>query len=717
MSADRGIAIDGRLDAVVDGSVLGWAWCPLEPTRRLEIVLMLNDRPVARRIADQERDSLRAAGIGDGAHAFGIALPPAAADGSRHTIRVLAGGQLTPLSPAAGFAVQAAPEGPWSATEFVPGDRPAGRRPSAERVAPPLPPAPARRPPLASASALTSADWSRRLAGARAWLAYRGITRATAPFVLLGTGCGFYFLLFVYLTRQFGFFQDEWEFIINRRGWNANAFLVPHVQSLLAVPILVYKLLFVTVGVQTTWPYRIPGFALHIACVAGLYVLARGRGGDWLALIPAGLLLVLGAGFEDELWGIMVSFLGSVAAGIWALICLDRKDRFGDVAAAVLIGVALASSSMGIPFAVAIAAELALVGRRRLWVVAIPVALYLLWDLDYGQSSLITANLPHVPGYDLQIGAYGFAGLLGLSTYVSGAGGVVEWIGIAMLAAAVLWLVRRLRWDRSLPTRAVTGIVGALALWSATALARYQDHQPYSSQYVYGSAVFILLTAIAFMHWRRVRAPVAAAIAVLGVAIAVVGYLPMHLYMLGRDSVDGRVAVAFGAAQIAGPAGDPAFIPDAHHLKYVTLGDYLRAARALGPLGLSPGAIERTRTSYRQLADTVLIGAERLAPRPAGASPAGTSCTRAQTTGATALVLSVAPGRSITVRAPSGGAGARIWLRRLSAAFPLFPQWTVGAQSDSTLALPRDASTLPWQVQIAGIGAAGAVQVIECPIA
>ena len=85
-------------------------------------------------------------------------------------------------------------------------------------------------------------------------------------------------------------------------------------------------------------------------------------------------MLFLGTAWPDVLWPFQIGFLSSLAAGIGALLALDREDRRGDVIAAVLLGVALASSSLGLPLLAALALEV--LGRpdrrSRWWIVALP---------------------------------------------------------------------------------------------------------------------------------------------------------------------------------------------------------------------------------------------------------------------------------------------------------------------------------------------------------
>jgi hypothetical protein len=48
-----------------------------------------------------------------------------------------------------------------------------------------------------------------------------------------------------------------------------------------------------------------------------------------------------------------------------------------------------------------------------------------------------------------------------------------------------------------------------------------------------------------------------------------------------------------------------------------------------------------------------------------------------------------------------------VWLRRLDGNFRFAPQWTVDRGSGSELSLPRDASSIPWHVQVLAASAVG----------
>jgi len=71
--------VNGRVDAIDQGRLFGWAYDPQAPDQRLAIRVLLDGNVIAEAIADRSRPDLKRNGIGDGSHAFEIALPEAAA--------------------------------------------------------------------------------------------------------------------------------------------------------------------------------------------------------------------------------------------------------------------------------------------------------------------------------------------------------------------------------------------------------------------------------------------------------------------------------------------------------------------------------------------------------------------------------------------------------------------------------------------------------------
>lgn len=72
---DNAKPMNGRVDAIDQGRIFGWAFDPMAPDQRLTIRVLLDGKAIAEAVADRNRPDLRRNGIGDGKHAFEIALP------------------------------------------------------------------------------------------------------------------------------------------------------------------------------------------------------------------------------------------------------------------------------------------------------------------------------------------------------------------------------------------------------------------------------------------------------------------------------------------------------------------------------------------------------------------------------------------------------------------------------------------------------------------
>jgi hypothetical protein len=73
---DMKFSPDGRLDLISDeGWVLGWAWYPEAPERRVIIEVLADGTVIGSAIANLHREDVLAAGFGDGCYGFSVALP------------------------------------------------------------------------------------------------------------------------------------------------------------------------------------------------------------------------------------------------------------------------------------------------------------------------------------------------------------------------------------------------------------------------------------------------------------------------------------------------------------------------------------------------------------------------------------------------------------------------------------------------------------------
>ena len=541
--------------------------------------------------------------------------------------------------------------------------------------------------------------------------AERGVGRPTAVGVALGGLMLAVAIVLLVVGRDTTFFFDEWNFILDRRGHAADVFLDGHNGHLSLLPVLAYKGLLETVGLDHYWLYRSLLVVLHLASGALVYALARRRTAPWPAFLAAALVLVLGAAWDDLLWAFQIGFLGSVAAGLAMLLALDRESGRGDALAAVALGASLACSGLGAAFAVAAVTELA-VGRRwrRLAIVCgPPLVLYGLWTLGYGGSDLRLSNVGDAPAFMVKMASAAAGGLAGVGSDFGRA--------LAAIAAiALVWWLSR----RPLSARGWGLLAGLVGYWALTALSRAHLGEPEAPRYIYLGGVLIVLLALELTGPRlpaRGRALIVAAALVGFAAVGNLGTLEGGGRGL-RDTADGLRAelAAFELVQDGVPA-ELQFTP--LRAPQIRAGAYLAAVEDYGSPALTPAELAAAGPAERQAADDVLRRVVPVAPAAGAFAAAGSPPTPVAAAGASATpvgaCLRMAPERSgatVDVGLPPTGLGvsassaapAELRVRRFGDGFPAEAQASVPAGGSATLRLPADDAGTPWVVRLTGSG-------------
>jgi hypothetical protein len=504
------------------------------------------------------------------------------------------------------------------------------------------------------------------------------------------------------------FYFDEWDFVLRRHRNTVGIFLEPHNEHFSLVPVAVYKLLFATAGLDHYEPYRIVALALHLVIGALVFLWVRSRAGDLLALAGAALLLFLGAGFEDVLWPFQIGFLFALAAGLGAFLLLERDSRAADVAAMVLLGVSLASASLGIPMALGAGAYLLVrpARRSRLWVVIVPLLLYGIWYADYGKSALKGKNITAAPPYTADEVAGAVGGVLGLA---------VEW-GRVLAAASVAGLavhIARLRdWSRSF----VMVLTTAVSFWILTALARAHLNEATSSRYLYAGGLFVLLIAAEAV---RGRAFSRRALWVVAGVVALAALSGMNMFKKGADGfrfTDRIVRAEITPLEIGGTHMSPLFAPDPAKAPQIVVGAY---QGAIADIGSSPAYSEAELAAldetHRRLADNVFVRGYRLSLLPGGRPPRGAAPVALRSTtvrvARRASCVMVTPRIAgapvvVSLRVPAGGMsleapGASVVLRRFASGYESATPLS-DAANRVLLRIPRDRSARPWFARLTG---------------
>jgi hypothetical protein len=541
------------------------------------------------------------------------------------------------------------------------------------------------------------AEWAWRSAAVW-WLVLAGL--------LLGGG------VFLYRqTRGSNFWFDEWEWILHRRGGSIASFLDPHNQHLSLIPVTIYKILFSTAGLGDYRPYRVLVTLCHLLVVALLFVYARRRIPPPMALLCSLLLLFFGPGWQNFLWPFQLAWLISLAAGLVALLMLDRRDLTGSVVAAVMIGVSLASSGIGVPITIGVVIEMLLrrAPRRELLILAIPIALYIIWWIGYQQAGFARHAVVLTPEFTANEAAATVAALLGLGGQIRPAqfgftGTLLDW-GRPLAVLALIGLGWRV-WRGGGPRPRLVGLLVMLAsLWILTALSRSGGllPDPTSSRYLYVGAVLVLLVIVELVASARWRAWAWAVATVIGVGAAISNFGGLRdgaRYLRQQGSQTTAALAALDISRGTGPDSAVASQLPGYPLIVVPARQYFATAHDLGSAVATPSNMSTLPEPARVSADAELVNIYHLAFVPAQLGADGCQLVKRQPYTATG---SASPGVAVTVPATGvsvtvSNGDANVGIRRFGDEYQ--PLGSIASGSTVALRVPIDSSAQPWRVSI-----------------
>ncbi len=537
-------------------------------------------------------------------------------------------------------------------------------------------------------------------------------TRRNAPLVLLGAAllaCGAMLLV---LTRELTFFQDTWEFLIDRRDLTVDNLLRPHNEHIVLIPVSIELFFLHVFGMSSARPEYLLLIAMSLVSAVLLFVYARRRVGDWLALMATALLLFVGPAWQDLLWPFELAFVGSVLFGIAMLVALDREDRTGDVLACIFLTIAAGFSSLGVAFMAAAAVHL-LVRRRergwgRAWFVAIPVVLFGIWYLGWGhdaESHLSPLNVLNSPRFAFEGVAVSLESLLGLSKApIEGPPEtVIGWGEPLLIGALALVVLQQIRRPGFSP--GFWPVLAAMATnWFLTAFNYVPGREPSTGRYMYAAGAFTLLVAVELLRdvrfSRRVMA-IMAAVTLAAVASNIHFFRDGRRWLLnqsvltkadlaGIDIARDHVAPEFEL----GPevAGTPSLVD-------VFAGRYFEAEDEFGTPAYTPRELTEAPEPGPRQADVVIAQALPLKTvTSSGAATPGKGC---ELGGGPQAPADTPLGPGVTKILAEPGPQVSIGLARY-AERGVYPVQLPGAPGDSTtlLRIPRDRSDVPWRMRI-----------------
>jgi hypothetical protein len=517
-------------------------------------------------------------------------------------------------------------------------------------------------------------------------------------------------VLLLYMGRGTTFFYDDWDFVTHDYGGGLHSLLLAHVGNISVFPIAAYKILFHLVGLDDYGVFRLVVVVLHLIASGLIFTLASRRLARVPALLATALVLFLGAAWEDLLWAFQVGYLLSIVGGLAAFVLIERRDRLGDALAMLALVLAAGSSSLGIPLLIGIAVELAWRRDwRRGWIVLVPVVLYALWYLGYGESEVTSNSLINAPGFAADLAAAASGALIGRS---------LEW-GRPLALIGVLALLWRLSGARPISARLAGLLATGAALWIVTATARSTISPPETSRYTYLGAVVIVLVAVELLQGISMSARAVAIATVLVVFFALTGLTPMHSGAVGLRSTSKPLAAELGALELAGRYAPPTLQPDPQRAPQIIAGPYLHTVRAIGSSpGDTPAGIVAADLVSRNAADAVLVsagaphvtGLARVPHLSLASAPALSGlASGSQVQRGPCVKLTPAPraALSATLVLPKGGVAignrgsqpATLAYRRFGEAFDPSSVPVVG-RSEVELSFMPDAAEQPWQLQV-----------------
>lgn len=523
----------------------------------------------------------------------------------------------------------------------------------------------------------------------------------------------------LYLGRRTSFFFDEWNWIQSRRGWRPGNFLVAHNGHFVALPVLIYHLLFATAGLRAYLPYRLVLMACHLAACYALYRYARIRLGPLVAVLPAVLLLLLGPAYQTLLWPFQITFVGALAFGLAGFLVLDAEPtRRRDVLGCLCLIAAIACSGTGLAMLAGAVVRIVLRRQwRRWWVLAVPAVIFGLWYLRYGRSGALPVG--GSPGqlwqYFHRIYQSTIAGLTG-HTWLQDRP-LAVWLGLAI----VLLVAGRLALElarRRLPVDLLSAIAAGVVLWGLTALTRVYTHDYGASRYLYGGAVVVLLAVIEALRGVRLPRLLIGLLAVATAASLWTGITPLRRGASSLAAVDSYARADFAALEHSQPR--PGYRPSPRLAPVVTAAGYQSAVHSLGSPAMPWAALPHQSAGIRADVDRVLRQAGNLQLLPGGPQPAspasvmtvpagvtepvtvraGCQLLQPQQPGGGLAVQLTLPVNGITLSSPVSVIGVRV--RRFGAT-PAVLAFVVPNQVKLLRPL-ADGSPVPWLIKLSAVG-------------
>jgi hypothetical protein len=512
--------------------------------------------------------------------------------------------------------------------------------------------------------------------------------------------------LLLWLGRGTGYIYDEWYFWADYRPLDLGALLQPDNGNLVAIPIAIYK------AVIKLWdiaylPLRVIGIAALLGAVTLFFLLAsagdRKRG--WLALGPALLLLFFGTAWDVIAIPLgMVPLLG-LCFGLAALLAIQRSTFRADLAALALLCAGIATFTVVVAFAVAVAVVILVDGGPRRWrrllVPAVPLIAYAAYRWHY-------RDYPTIDGAELTASHVLDAPLSLLDSwralFESFAGSaelhLSRGAGLALLVLVAVAVVYRLRMPQPVDRRALALAAALVTFWLSIAVV---GKDPLAARYQFPAMMLLLALVVELVAGLRFPRPalIAAALA-LGVSIAFntvelvrntrdIAFVNAELNRAKLAAVEiirDRLPADFGLAQLANPEA-----PRFADIYVITAGQYYAAASLDGSPAMSEAELRTASERQRAAADRLLFNGLAL---PALVRPAPLRVCRPAQRQRGPWTIESGPLRHGGFGVRAGGAAVTAQMRRFADVSTTYPL-EFALRSSRWSAIPNDRSQVPWK--------------------
>ena len=372
--------------------------------------------------------------------------------------------------------------------------------------------------------------------------------------------------------------------------------------------------------------------------------------------------------------------------GLVAWLALDRNTPTADVTACVALVVSTASFSIGPVFAVAVAVELAASRRlrRSWWVPAVPLGLFAVGYLTYGDSGVTAAGVRGAAGWALDATSAAAGGLAVLGP---------NWGLVVLAILGVAITVAALR--RRFTPRLASLVVAGLLFWILTGASRSSGpnvDSPLASRYIEIGAPIILLVVVELCRGRTLagwwRVPVAVLVAICVWRGA--SELVEQGALLRRNSDDVLAAVA--AMEISRPHVDPNLIPVPVAAPQIRAENYFDAVDSVRSSAVGdPAARLGSLPEEARLAGDALLAGIELRGTPAPVDPAGCRDVRGDD------LVDLRPGTAVRIGATAEPVS--LYVRRFADGFPGTPSMSVAPNGATLVEVLADGAAQPWQLR------------------